>query len=297
MKTKIEFLIPVLYSVNREIYRFNLSKIDGLIRPISSMIRNYLWLPIYALIILNKFEDISVYYNIFIYIITFMVLYEIGYIIADNIGIRFEKKEIRRDFYKKQIPLSVVGTAVFLRLITVGILFKIHENLFYKEIVLLYFFTLLIFIVHSLLRDSYRVGTFIMLRIMKGFVPYAFLLFQMPLEENLLVFSGLIGIALYYSTEYSVRKLGETLPINIYSEKFSFLKFLFIFILASIISVFYRISVEKILIFFTVFAICHIVILFLSEVKKKIVLIRISHIVSVSKKDLKILITKNGRTK
>lgn len=270
MKFNKKLIIPLLYITNREVYRIKVSKSSSIIRIITAMILNFLWVPIYALILLNKLLELPVYYSIFIYLVTFLLFYEIGYILSDNVSVRFETGKIRRKFFKKLPSLKIIGVSIFLRLVLIFGIFKLYSSLFYEEIVFIYLFTLFIFLIHCILKENYRIGTFIVLRILKGFVPYAFLLFSLSIEENLLVFSGLIGTAFFYAIEYSVRKLGGKIDMNFYSIKSVFLEFSIIFLLSGGIAVIFRIGIEKLLFFIMVLVGYRIFRIFLRILKNQV---------------------------
>jgi L-asparagine transporter-like permease len=258
MEIREEFLVPLLYSVRREVYRFKISNFQSASRLLSSIAHCYLWVPIYALIVMNQLTEISVYFEILVYLLSFLVLYEIGYIVSDLIGFRFENRKVRRETFTEKIPVYAVCAGILVRLLFIGIIMITFQHMFNIQMTILYAFTLLIFVIHSFVNEKYKVGTFFGLRILKGMVPYAFLILILPTHEMVLILSGLIGISYYYSIEYAHRKLNKSMKIDIYNDGYSFVRFFIIIFLASIVSILFLIPLEKFLIFSAIVLIHHI---------------------------------------
>ena len=212
-KMKKELIIPTMY-IMKSIGRDNF---------IGNLIGD-LWIPLYALSILQLFSDISVYYKIIIYLLTFFILYEIGYIFSDNIGIKYEKKSSQRKVYNEKIPDKHFITAIVLRVVLITAIFLIFDKLFVKSIIIAYLATMAIFLLHSLIREKYRLVTYLCLKIMKGYAPYLFLISILLIQEKTLVLVGLIGEGIYYSIPYYVRKINGKLDFDLLSTKNSFIK-------------------------------------------------------------------------
>jgi hypothetical protein len=86
-----------------------------------------------------------------------------------------------------------------------------------SDMVTIYIVLLGMFVTHSFAKERYRIATFLGLRVLKGFAPFAFLVTGLPDYAKLFIFSGLLGNAVFYSIEYYLKKLGDRVQIDIFS--------------------------------------------------------------------------------
>jgi len=266
---RTELYIPILYSIKREVNRFNHTYASSVIRLVAGMTFDYLWVPIYALLMSGSFFVTGIYLDLIFYVLMFMILYEIGYMVSDNIGIRFEKKELRNYVYKKLPSLPELGIGILIRLLLLCLLFIIFNRL-NSYIIFGYVLTLGVFLVHSFVKEKYKVSTFIALRFLKGFVPYAFLIFYLSFSDRILIISGLIGISLYYSIEYASRKTRLAIKLDVTDERNSYKRFILVLVISAALSLVFDVSAVKYFIFLLIMAMHNMLFFFLYDIKDRL---------------------------
>jgi len=224
----IELYVPILYSIRREMLRFNHTLGSSIVRFAANFTFDYLWVPAYAMYILGS--ALSVLPNILLSLFAFVMIYEAGYLFCDNIGIRFEKKGLCNYVYRRPLSVWSVLVAMIIRLLLVAGLFVFLKGIFSTDVIFMFILTFLVFIVHSIMNEKYRIATFLSLRLLKGYVPYAFLLFSLSITDRLLVFMGLLGVSAYYTLEYGARKMGKRSPFDVTEERYSLIRFMIVFL-------------------------------------------------------------------
>lgn len=225
---KTEFLVPILYSLKRYKIRQCTSWYKSVIGFVSSLLRDYLWVPIYAIFMVGgpNWTQIT---GIILHLLTFSIAYEMGYIYTDTISILKEDKDIRKVIYQENQPFSHIYTALGIRLIFLaGFLYLIQFWLNWY-IVGLYLLILSIYFVYGNLSEKWRTPLFVILRYLKGFIPYAFLLIQLPRIQFVMVFLVTLSTAIFFSIEYFSRKF-KIEYINIQLLKYIWVRYLIVFI-------------------------------------------------------------------
>ena len=99
-----------------------------------------------------------------------------------------------------------------------------------------------LFVLHGLLKEKYRIATYLGLKIMKGYAPYIFLVAALTIQENTLVLIGLIGGAIYYAIPYYTRKLDGKLKVDLLNTKNTFIRIIIILSLTIITAYIHEIS-------------------------------------------------------
>jgi len=261
---------PFVYTVRRERARVKLSVRNGIIRIISNALSDYVWVPFFAFLILGLFAVPAAYGKLVLHVLMFMLVYEAGYIISDVVGPRIERKKTSKNIFRKQPSARAVTFAVAGRAAVAVLAFVILPDIFAWDIIVLYAVTLILFLTHSVFKEQYRLPTFLGLRILKGLVPYLFLISVLPLGDRVLVLSGIVAISMYYGIEYGTRKLGHSLKTNLYSNKNSFLRFLIVALFGCLLTIVIHISVQDLFFYLGILALHHILFLFVRDVKKRI---------------------------
>ncbi|MDT0646273.1 hypothetical protein RM545_06190 [Zunongwangia sp. F260] len=265
---KSEFLIPLWYTIKRDMIRQNNTVVRSTLRFFSSMLRDYVWIPIYVFWTVEGLGSLNIL-GAFLHLIAFSIAYEIGYIYADNIGIKREKITTRNVVYEEPVPDKEIYLSMIIRLVVLSVLLFIMQAWLNYFIVLLYAMGIFIFILHAHLTEKLRIFTFIGLRFNKGFIPYAFLIFLLAPEEIWVISFLLLGISIFYSISYASRKL-ELRFINVYEPKYFWLRFLLTFLLAAPAAYFSRYSLEKFSWMYGVFTLTHLVIIGFSQISRLI---------------------------
>ncbi len=221
-----EFVIPLWYTVRRDMLRHNNTVKSSIIGCSSSLVKENIWVLIYATIVLGT--SISyVFVGVILHLIAFSVAYEIGYIYTDNIGIRIEKKQTRNVIYSSKIPNRDVFISISIRIFFLALYLILIQPWMNLEIAYLYVFTILIYFTYGSVKENYRIPLFAILRFLKAFVPYAFLLLLLDKWKLSLVLIVIFGTAVFFTIEYASRKL-ELKYINVHKPKYLWLKYLVI---------------------------------------------------------------------
>jgi hypothetical protein len=249
----------------RDVHLYKVALVSSAFTFFKNMILVYIWVPFLALLVLNRLTDLALYGEIILNLFIFILVYETGYIIADTIGVKFEDKKIRRVLYD-HAPVSAIFLAITIRFLGVAVLLGVFTTT--TQTLIAYALTILVFICHAFTKETYRIATFLGLRVLKGFVPYAALIHSLPINYQILVFIGLLGSAVYYSIEYYIKKLGGKIEFDIFSINHSFIKIAIVFSLVLICTIFFQMNNEPIL-FFAVFLIHHLLYLGLRLVGNK----------------------------
>lgn len=212
-----EFLFPLIYTGRRDVHLYGCNFTTSVNTVLKNAILVYLWVPIYALFIAGNWNTFAIYVQIIVYVAAFLVVYEIGYIITDNIGYLFEDPNIRREVFAARPPVWLLVSGICIRIVCLALLGILAYEWVTPNIVMIYATLLGMFIAHSFVKERYRIATFLGLRVLKGFAPFAFLVAGLPDYAKLFIFSGLLGSAVFYSIEYYLKKLGERVQIDIFS--------------------------------------------------------------------------------
>lgn len=250
-----ELFIPFQYSVMRDVHLYGSSVASAAATFFKNMVLIYAWLPFLALLVLDQFTHWQVYGTLTVYLFAFILLYEAGYITADTIGARFEDKKIRRLLYRN-VPFwaSIVGICTRL-LLTAGLLALLSAPI---SVLIAYTTTFALFLCHAFFKEMYRIATFLSLRMLKGFTPYAFLFYELSFEYKSLVFVGLISTAFYYSIEYYTKKLGGKITFDVFSVKNSFIKVFIAGFLSLVLTIMLQIPFQKTALFLIIFFVHHV---------------------------------------
>jgi hypothetical protein len=237
----------------RDVRLYKISVATSLMTFFKNIFLVYAWVPFLMLLVLDMFLQFSVYGLLAMHLLSFILVYEAGYIASDVIGVTFEDKRIRRKIYD-DVPIVLSLSGIVIRLLLVSL---ILTSLSAGPVVFLYVLTAVVFFLHASSKEHYRIGTFICLRILKGLVPYAFLLPLLPQEYVLLIFIGLLGTSIYYLIEYYIKKLGGKIEFDIFSFKNSLIKIWIVGLLTVLCLFIFPLSLRAATLFFTVFLINH----------------------------------------
>jgi hypothetical protein len=242
---RIEFLVPTFYTLKNSNTNF-----------IGSLTVN-IWIPVYAILMLGIGTLWSTYIDLAIYFVTFMITYEIGYIFVDNIAYKWENKEIRNTIYHSPATGSEIILAILIRLLVISAIFLLFDH-FSPAIVMVYCVSLGIFIIHGLLKETFRPATMIALRIIKGYAPYAFLVNLLSLQQRALILMVLIGTAIYHSIPYTTRKLSGTTRVDVGTIRNSWLRVVITLPLLIIAMLMFTVSLEDGVIMFITLILHHL---------------------------------------
>lgn len=259
---KKEFMIPLWYTIKRDMLRHQHTARTGVVAFASAMLRDYIWIPIYAIYVLGE-PNIFQITGIILHLVAFSIAYEMGYIYTDNISIKKEKAKIRRVVYKEPVSDKYTYSSLLIRLaILSGFLFFMEPWL-NMEIVYLYISLLVTYLIYGNLGEKFRVPLFLVLRFLKGFVPYAFLLFALDRNHFLFVCIVLLGTAIFSTIEYGSRKL-EVTYINVQKIQYLWIRYLIIFSLVVPCFYFSHISFRELSMLFLIYVATHLFTTFLS---------------------------------
>jgi len=250
-----QLFIPLLYTVLREIPRYKRSIFEAISCSLSSCLFYYLWVPIYTLFALGNLTDLGAYLVLLPHFVAFVILYEAGYLISDYCGSKREDRKLGRAVFRN-LQFKVLSGAVLSRIaIVLAILFSVRSN---PSIYLLHGLTFAIFLVHSLVQGQYRLATFMGLRVLKGFVPYATMIMLLPLVHKMLILSALIGHGIHQAMEYYPRKLGARIIRNYYCNDVLYVRFLAILSSSFLFTVIFGIDLKVFTLFIMFIALHHI---------------------------------------
>ncbi|MDT0643788.1 hypothetical protein RM553_13175 [Zunongwangia sp. F363] len=230
------------------------------------MLRDYVWIPIYALVVLEGLDLFHISGFIF-HLLIFSIAYEVGYIYTDNISIKKEDKKICKVIYKNPVPENHVYFAIFLRVAVVYVLLAFMKPWLNMEIVWMYTSVFLIYFIYGNLQEKYRVPLFLILRFLKGFIPSAFLILAMDRVPFMLVTLLLFSTACFFSIEYASRKLDLTY-INIQLMKYVWLRYLIIFFFLAPYILLDHIPLRDFSLVFTIYVGIHLTMIILSLLRK-----------------------------
>ena len=250
MRQQIEILIPIVYTIQRDVYRESGKFLKSVGNTLKNVIFMYLWIPFYCLFLLQKLQDPFAYIIIMTYLLAFMIVYEIGYLIADIVLVKYEDKHLRRVIYEKQPPLVMVISGVIFRILIFILLAYILCPDLFNGTVIIFVTTPIMFLVHAILKEQYRLATFIGLRILKGLAPYSCYILILPKDNASLVFSGLLGTAIYYSVPYYSKKLGRDIDKEYLSFNNFILRLEIVVIISALLLLIFRINIGTYLLFY-----------------------------------------------
>lgn len=273
-----EFIIPLWYTIRRDMLRHDHKFLTSLIAFGSSMLRDYIWVPIYIFFIVgvpNQFQLTG----IFLHLIAFSIAYEIGYIFTDNISIKYENKNIRHVVYEEPVPERTVYFSILIRLLILAIMLWLMDAWMSRIIFISYISLLGIYFIYGLLSEKLRVPLFVLLRYLKGFVPYAFLILHLPKYHLILVSIVLMATAIFYSIEYGTRKL-ELPYINIQKLRYLWLRYFIILLFIVPYSYFSKTSLANSALLFFIYMGIHICMIVFSLSRKLLVKYRSRNLIS-----------------
>lgn len=261
-----EFKIPLWYTVKRDMIRHDHDVKTAVIDVSVSLIRDYIWIIPFFLI-MNDF-DLSIYYlGIFGHLICFSIAYEIGYIYTDNIGIENEKASTRNTIYEISVTRKQVYFSILIRLFSLVVLFVLMAPVVTPQVLALYILLLFTYFVYASVHEKIRVFLFVVLRFLKGFIPYGFLLLTLSTKNLLLVTCFLLGTSIFVGIEYGSRKLGFAY-INVYKPRYFWLKYVFIVPLGLLLTALYApISLGTFILYLMVYMVMDVMIMLLKPVK------------------------------
>ncbi|WP_373056950.1 hypothetical protein [Zunongwangia sp. H14] len=259
---KLELKVPLLYTLERYKRRHDSNWRTSVVAYFSSMLRDYIWIPIYALVVLEGLDLFNISGFIF-HLLVFSVAYEVGYIYTDNISIKKENKKICKIIYKNPVPERHVYFAIFMRIIIVYGILSFVDSWVNVEIVWLYTSMFLIYFVYGNLKERFRVPLFMILRFLKGFIPSAFLILAMDHVPFMLVTLLLLSTACFFSIEYASRKM-DFWYINIQLMKYVWIRYLIIFLFLAPYIIFDQIPLRDFSLVFTIYVGTHLTMILLS---------------------------------
>jgi len=249
-----EVYVPFAYSIVREMRRYKLTMFQSMVRVGANFIQHFLWIPLYAMIVLGDFLWGQVAY----FLAAFIIIYEAGYLISDTLGPHYEKKSLRKLVYKQISPVSVF-VGVVIRMVIVALLVTPWA--------VPYLLTIAVFLAHSLLNERFRIATFPAFTLMKGLIPFSFLLVSLGQEHILLIVAGLFGTACFETLEYYARKnLGKS-EKGFLEIKNSLRRFLIILMSMSVLAVMFGIPAVYLSLALFLYAANHLVFAGLTDLK------------------------------
>ena len=266
---KTEFKIPLYYTIKRYMIRQNTGFRKSVEAFFSSLLRDYVWVPLYALIVLdvNISKEIL---GILLHLITFSIAYEMGYLYTDNISILKEDLSIRKVIYETPRPLINIYYALLIRCFVLGGMLVIIQPWSSLEITFLYILIPCIYLVYGNLKEKFRIPFFIILRFLKGFLPYAFLLFGLSLIQLETVSLLIFATALFFSIEYITRKLKITY-INIQQVQYIWVRYLIIILILLPYILLREVSFYEISFLMGLYIVVNILMLCSSQIKKVLI--------------------------
>ncbi|MDT0688826.1 hypothetical protein RM549_03470 [Salegentibacter sp. F188] len=266
---KIELLIPLWYTLKRYTIRHETSVSRSFVAYLSSMFRDYIWIPIYAIYFLGG-PTLYQIQGIIIHIIAFSVAYEIGYIFTDNISIKKENENIRKLIYKDPVPDAIIYFSILIRFIVLAGILLLFNAWVTTEIIILYGTVLLIYWVYGNLKEEYRVPLFLLLRFFKGFVPYAFLILMLSGPTLTLISLLLAATACFFTIEYASRKL-DFQYVNIQLMRYVWIRYLIILFFVAPYVYFGHIGFQKFSMLFTIYVAIHLIMIISSLVRRVLI--------------------------
>jgi hypothetical protein len=202
----IEIIVPLVYSVKRECLRFGLSCKASAFRVVSAALKSSLWIPIYILLASIENVDFQTMTYLMAAVISYIIVYEAGYLYTDNISILGETSSIKNAVYTEPVGLSTVYLGIVIRVIVSLGLLGLVDSVVVKAMWPYFAATLFIFYVHGKIGERYRVATFLMLRVVKAVAPYAVLYPLVNQMTPVIFVVAVVGLNLFDVLEYGARK-------------------------------------------------------------------------------------------
>lgn len=266
---KSEFMIPLWYTIKRYMIRHQANLNKSVIAYFSSMLRDYIWIPIYAIFFLGG-PTLFQLKGLIFHLIAFSIAYEIGYIYTDNISIKKENKKIRKVIYKNPVSDKIVYLSILLRLLVLAIILFFMQPWLNNGIIWLYVLVIAIYWIYGNVKEKFRIPFFLMLRFLKGFVPYAFLVLALSSKTITLILLLLLATSMFFTIEYASRKLDITY-INVQLLEFTWLRYLIILIFVAPYVYFGRIGFQDFSLLFTIYISINIIMIILSYSKQVVI--------------------------
>ena len=265
---KTEFYLPLYYSLKRYMIRHDTSLKSSITGFFSSLLRDYVWIPVYAILLLNGPNNYQIA-GILLHLIVFSIIYEMGYIYTDNISVLKEDVKIRKVIYKEPQPSLHIYISLAIRFFVAVVLMFFMQRWLNVWIVLLYVSLLMIYFVYGNLNERWRIPFFVALRFLKGFLPYAFLLITLIKVQLMLVVLLLFATTVFFSVEYMSRKL-QISYINIQELKYTWLRYLLIFLIVSPYILLNKIPLREFSLLFTIYVGVNVLMIIASIARKLI---------------------------
>ncbi|MDT0675846.1 hypothetical protein [Autumnicola musiva] len=263
---RTEFGIPLLYTIKRYKKRHESNWGTSIVAYFSSMLRDYIWIPIYILLVTDGPYLFQVL-GFLLHLLAFSVAYEAGYIYTDNISVKKESPEIRKIIYKHAVPDTHTYIAILIRILVLSSMLIFMQPWLSPEITGMYFSVFVIYYIYGNLEEKYRVPLFLILRFLKGFVPSAFLLLSLESVPVMLITLLLLATALFFTIEYGSRKL-ELPYINVQMMKYVWVRYLIIFVFLAPYIIVDHIPLRDFSLVFTIYVGVHISMIILSLLRK-----------------------------
>jgi len=265
---KTEFYLPLYYSLKRYMIRHDTSLKSSITGFFSSLLRDYVWIPVYAILLLNGPNNYQIA-GILLHLIVFSIIYEMGYIYTDNISVLKEDVKIRKVIYKEPQPSLHIYISLAIRFFVAVVLMFFMQRWLNVWIVLLYVSLLMIYFVYGNLNERWRIPFFVALRFLKGFLPYAFLLITLIKVQLMLVVLLLFATTVFFSVEYMSRKL-QISYINIQELKYTWLRYLLIFLIVFPYILLNKIPLREFSLLFTIYVGVNVLMIIASIARKLI---------------------------
>lgn len=266
---KAELIVPLWYTIKRYMIRHQTTMPKSIIAYFSSMFRDYLWIPLYAIFFLGGPTMFQVKGLVF-HLIAFSIAYEMGYIYTDNISIKTEDEKIRKVIYKDPIADRYIYIALILRiLVVVGMLLMMGPWLT-ETLVWMYLAVIVIYFIYGNVKEKFRVPLFLILRFFKGFIPYGFLIFALSTKTFTLISLLLLATATFFTIEYATRKLNITY-VNVQLLEFTWLRYLIILVFVAPYVYFGHIGFQDFSLLFTIYISINIIMIILSYSRRMLI--------------------------